>query len=91
METISAVTSNPPKLAPKSTSGAFTGFFLSFTQFVSSHTFLALGMVLGAFTLLVLFGRSRRRRSYGKGGFINLNEKEGLLGGMGNGGGAKHD
>tara|TARA_R110002003_G_scaffold2123_1_gene24042 strand:- start:5408 stop:5551 length:144 start_codon:yes stop_codon:yes gene_type:complete len=47
-------------------------------------------MVVGFFTAIVLFGK--RRRSFGKGGFIHLSEKEGLLGGMGNGSGsAKHD
>ncbi|KAH7072547.1 thioredoxin-like protein [Paraphoma chrysanthemicola] len=89
LETIGKVTSNPPKIAPKSTTGAVTGFFLAIRHFCSSHTFIALGMVVGFFTAIVLFGR--RRRSYGKGGFIHLNEKDGLLGGMGNGGGAKHD
>lgn len=41
-------------------------------------------MVVGFFTAVALFGK-RRRRS-GKGGFIQLGEKDGLLGGMG-----KHD
>jgi protein disulfide-isomerase len=92
LETISKVTVNPPKIAPKSTAGAFTGFFLSLSHLFSSHTFIALGMVVGLFTAVVLFGRSRRRRSFGKGGFIQISEKEGLLGSMGNGnGGAKHD
>ncbi|KAF2026346.1 thioredoxin-like protein [Setomelanomma holmii] len=90
LETIGKVTVNPPKIAPKSTTGTITGFFLAIRHFCSTHKFIALGMVVGFFTAIVLFGR--RRRSYGKGGFIHLSEKEGLLGGMGNGnGGAKHD
>lgn len=90
LETIGKVTVNPPKIAPKSTTGTFTGFFLAIRHFFSSHTFIALGMVVGFFTAIVLFGK--RRRSFGKGGFIHLSEKEGLLGGMGNGSGsAKHD
>jgi protein disulfide-isomerase len=68
-------------------------FFLSvqhFFGFFGSHPFIGIGMVVGFFLMLGLFKRSRR--SYGKGGFIHLTEKEGLLGAMGNGnGGAKHD
>jgi protein disulfide-isomerase len=86
------VTVYPPKITPKSTTGAFYGFFLSLSQFISTHKFLSLGLVVGSFTGLILLGRSRNRRSYGKGGFVHLNEKDGLLGSMGNGsGGAKHD
>jgi protein disulfide-isomerase len=94
LETISKVTVSPPKIKPKSTMGAFMSFFVSVQNFFSwfgSHLFLSLGLVVGFFTLLVLFNR-RGRRSYGKGSFIHLNEKDGLLGAMGNGnGGAKHD
>jgi protein disulfide-isomerase len=68
------------------------GFFLSVSHFVSTRPFISLGLVVGFFTAIVLFGKSRSRRSYGRGGFINLSEKEGLLGSIGNGnGGAKHD
>ena len=45
-------------------------------------------MVVGFFTAIVLMGKSKNRRSFNR-GFINLSEKEGLLGGNGNG--AKHD
>lgn len=89
LETIGKVTVNPPKIAPKSTTGSITGFFLAIRHFISSHPFLSLGLFVGFFTALALFGK-RRRRSYGKGGFIHLGEKDGLLGSMGNGGG-KHD
>jgi protein disulfide-isomerase len=41
-------------------------------------------MVVGFFAAMVLLGKRRRRG--GKGGFIQLGEKDGLLGGMG-----KHD
>jgi protein disulfide-isomerase len=95
LETVSKVTVYPPKIKPKSTMGAFMSFFLSvqhFFGFFGSHPFIALGMVVGFFTFLILFNRSRSRRSYGKGSLIHLGEKEGLLGGLGNGnGGAKHD
>ncbi|KAH8729109.1 thioredoxin-like protein [Phaeosphaeriaceae sp. PMI808] len=88
LETIAKVTVYPPQISPKSTSGAFMGFFLSLQQFVSQHKFLSLGLVGGVITVVVLFGR-RRRGAFGKGGFIQMGEKEGLLGGSN--GGAKHD
>jgi protein disulfide-isomerase len=94
LETISKVTASPSNIKPKSTMGAFMRWFVSvqnFFNFLGSHLFLTLGLIVGFFTFLVLFNR-RGRRSYGKGSFIHLNEKDGLLGGMGNGnGGAKHD
>jgi protein disulfide-isomerase len=89
LETVGLVTANPPKLAPKYTRSAFTRFFVSTSAFVTTHPFLSLGMVVGFFTAIVLFGKSRSRRPFNKGGFINLSEKEGLLGGNFNG--AKHD
>ncbi|KAF1843560.1 thioredoxin-like protein [Cucurbitaria berberidis CBS 394.84] len=93
LETLGKVTSNPPKIAPKSTSGRFMGTYLSIRHFCNNHPFIALGMVVGFFTAAVLFGKSRSRRSFGNtGAYFQLGEKDGLLGGMGNGnGGAKHD
>jgi protein disulfide-isomerase len=88
LETITKVTANPPKIAPKSTTGTFTGMLLSVQHAFRLHPYIGLGMFLGLFAAIVLFGR--RRRSFGKGGYINLGEKDGLLGG-GNNGGAKHD
>jgi protein disulfide-isomerase len=88
------VTSNPPKIAPKSTTGRVMGAFLTTRHFIHSHPFLSLGMFVGLFTALVLFGGSRRRRQFGNtGAYFQVGEKDGLLGGMGNGGfaGAKHD
>jgi protein disulfide-isomerase len=90
LETLAKVTKNPPQLTPKSTSGRFMGAYFSIKRFFGTHPFIGLGMVVGFFTAAILFGR--RRRTFGKGGYIHLNEKDGLLGGMGNGnGGAKHD
>ncbi|CAO2652961.1 Nn.00g023720.m01.CDS01 [Neocucurbitaria sp. VM-36] len=94
LETIGKVTSKPPQITPKSTSGRFMGYYLSIQQFCGTHPFIALGMVVGFFTAVVLFGKSRsRRRAFGNtGAYFQLGEKDGLLGGMGNGnGGAKHD
>ncbi|KAH7379639.1 thioredoxin-like protein [Pyrenochaeta sp. MPI-SDFR-AT-0127] len=94
LETIGKVTSKPPKITPKSTTGRFMGLYLSTRQFCGNHPFIALGMVVGFFTAVVLFGKSRsRRRGFGNtGAFFQLGEKDGLLGGMGSGNaGAKHD
>ncbi|EAT80055.1 hypothetical protein HBI56_149260 [Parastagonospora nodorum] len=88
LETLGKVAVPSPKLAPKYTRSAFTRFFVSTSAFVTTHPFLSLGMVVGFFTAIVLMGKSRSRRSFNR-GFINLGEKEGLLGGNGNG--AKHD
>jgi protein disulfide-isomerase len=50
-------------------------------------------MFVGFFTAATLFGKSRRRQLGNTGAYFQLGEKDGLLGGMGNGnfGGAKHD
>lgn len=96
LETLGKVTVNPPKIAPKSTTGAITGAWLSTSHFASNHPFLSLGMIVGFITAAVLASKSRsRRRGFGNtaSSFFQLGEKDGLLGGMGNGnhGGAKHD
>ncbi|CBX90746.1 similar to disulfide isomerase [Plenodomus lingam JN3] len=92
METLGKVTVNPPKITPKSTTGRFMGAILTTRHFCGHHPFIALGMFVGFFTAAVLFGKSRRRRSFGNtGAYFQLNEKDGLLGGNGNHGGAKHD
>ncbi|CAN9108530.1 unnamed protein product [Alternaria alternata] len=94
LETIKMVTSNPPKIAAKSTTGRIAGMWLSIRHFVNNHPFISLGMFVGFFTAATLFGNSRRRRQFGStGSYFQLGEKDGLLGSMGNGnfGGAKHD
>jgi protein disulfide-isomerase len=84
------VTSNPPKIAPKSTTGRLTGMYLSMRHFIGNHPFISLGMFVGFFTAATLAAKKRRR---GSAGYFQVGEKDGLLGGMGNGGfgGAKHD
>lgn len=70
------------------------GAFLSTRHFCGHHPFIALGMFVGFFTAAVLFCSSRRRNTFGNtGAYFQINEKDGLLGGIGNGnhGGAKHD
>jgi protein disulfide-isomerase len=50
-------------------------------------------MALVFILMATLFGKSRmRRRNFGNAGaFFQLGEKDGLLGGIGSGNGAKHD
>ncbi|RAR00859.1 thioredoxin-like protein [Stemphylium lycopersici] len=94
LETIKMVTANPPKITPKSTTGRVYGTYLSVHHFIGNHPFISLGLFVGFFTSLVLLGKSRRRRQFGStGAYFQLGEKDGLLGGIGNGnfGGAKHD
>ncbi|KAE8827840.1 hypothetical protein PTNB73_02539 [Pyrenophora teres f. teres] len=93
-KTVSDGDCQPPKITPKSTTGRIMGTFLSIRRFINGHPFISLGMFVGFFTAAALFGKSRRRRQFGStGSYFQLGEKDGLLGGMGNGGfaGAKHD
>ena len=94
LETLGKVTSKPPKIAAKSTTGRFMCVFVSTRHFCSHHPFIALGMFVVFCTTAVLFCGSRRRKAFGTtGGYFQINEKDGLLGGIGSGnhGGAKHD
>ena len=88
------VTANPPKITPKSSTGRFMTTYISVRHFIGNHPFISLGLFVGFFTAVMLFGKSRRRRQFGTtGSYFQLGEKDGLLGGLGNGnfGGAKHD
>ncbi|EMD63144.1 hypothetical protein GGP41_005166 [Bipolaris sorokiniana] len=94
LETIKMVTANPPKITPKSSTGRFMTTYISVRHFIGNHPFISLGLFVGFFTAVMLFGKSRRRRQFGTtGSYFQLGEKDGLLGGLGNGnfGGAKHD
>lgn len=89
LDTVNKVTANPNSITAQYTTGKFTRTFYTVRNFTSSHPFLALGMFVGSITAVVLFGKSRsRRRGFGH---FQYGEKDGLLGGMGNGNGAKHD
>jgi protein disulfide-isomerase len=87
LETLSKVVANPPKISPKSTAGAFSRFFLQIKNFCSGHPWLALGMAIGLVLAAAIFGKNRmRRRSFGNtGSYFQLDGKEGLLGGGGQG------
>ncbi|KAF1995411.1 thioredoxin-like protein [Amniculicola lignicola CBS 123094] len=92
LETLGKVTSSPPKISPKSTSGTFENIFWTIRGFCGSHPWLSLGVAIGFLLAGSMFGKSRmRRRAFGNtGAFFQLDTKEGLLGNV-NGGGAKHD
>lgn len=93
LETLGKITSNPSNIPAKSTTGSVSRFFFSISRFGSNHPLLAIGIVLGLVLGVSLFGKSRmRRRNFGSAGsFFPLGEKDGLLGGIGSGNGAKHD
>ena len=79
LETIPKVVSSPPKIKPKSTIGAVEKFFFDLRGTISGHPFLSVGLIMGIFVGLSLYGRGRMRKS--RGGFFRLDEKDGLLGG----------
>lgn len=87
LETISKVTKNPSQIPSKSTAGSFKGFFLSIRGFCTGHPFVTLGMAIGFLVAASVFSKSRaRRRAFGgSGGYFQLGEKDGLLGGNGMG------
>lgn len=87
LETLGKVVTSPPKIAAKSSTGSISRVFFTIRKFCTGHPWLALGMVIGFVLAASIFGRSRmRRRAFGStGGFFQLDEKNGLLGGNGGG------
>ncbi|KAJ4291779.1 hypothetical protein N0V90_009674 [Kalmusia sp. IMI 367209] len=75
LDTIKEVTKNPPTISPKSTAGTFTSLWLS----VRNHPIITLGLVVGIIVAAIMLTNKRRR----SGGYFQLSEKEGLLGGHG--------
>jgi len=99
LETLPKIIAQPPKLAPKSTIGAFEKVFFNGRSFGSNHPFLTFGVVIALVVIGAVWGRRMIRSgksltggawagmSEKGGGFFHLDGKEGLL----NGGGAKAD
>ncbi|KAF2092223.1 thioredoxin-like protein [Saccharata proteae CBS 121410] len=89
LETLGKVTRNPPALPAKSTIGAFSHFFFSLKQLLTGHPFVSVGVILGFILAGSWLGKGRLRRvkSFGQGGFFQVNEKEGGILGNVNGGG----
>jgi protein disulfide-isomerase len=83
LETLPKVISSPPALKPKSTIGSIQLLIFDIRGAIGSHKILSLVILIAT----VLFGLVilRRRIRRNKGGFFRLDEKDGLLGGGGNG------
>lgn len=97
LETIPLVIANPPKLKPKSTIGRFESALFFGRSFFITHPFLSLTLLTITVAVAAFVGRRRilRRGTYSHGGilgnangggFFNLDNKEGLLGGSLTGG-----
>jgi len=89
LETINKVTHNPPLIPAKSTTGRISGFFLALNRFAWHHPVLAVFATIGLIIGALFTGKKMRRR--GNAGYFHVGEKDGLLGGIGSGNGAKHD
>lgn len=89
LDTLPKVIVSPPKIPAKSTSGSFSRAVHGVRDFVSAHSFLSLGIVVGALLLVYLTSRSRsRRRSYGGAGSHFLRSDPEKMGGHLGGGSA---
>ncbi|KAF2636916.1 thioredoxin-like protein [Massarina eburnea CBS 473.64] len=78
LETITKVTKNQSTISPKYTHGAFKSFFLGIQNFFTGHPIIAVGMVIG----LIVAGSMVTKRGR-RGGYFQVGEKDGLLGGNG--------
>ncbi|KAJ4360108.1 uncharacterized protein N0V89_000668 [Didymosphaeria variabile] len=78
LDTVKEVTKNPSTISPKSTSGTFMSFFHSIRRFGSDHPIFALGLAVVGIAASYLAKRKRRT-----GGYFQLGEKDGILGGTG--------
>lgn len=82
LETLPKVIASPPLIKPKSTMGSFKKFFFDIGGAISGHKLLS----FVALIMTVVGGVSYMRRRSGRGrSFFRLDEKDGLLGGNGNG------
>ncbi|KAK3209043.1 hypothetical protein GRF29_69g576442 [Pseudopithomyces chartarum] len=78
LDTVKEITKNPHAITPKSSAGTFASIYYFFRHFASNHpiisVFLAVAGIAASFVL-------KKRRSGGS--FLQLGEKDGLLGGNG--------
>lgn len=72
LETISKVTTNPPKIKPKLTISRLAKFFLDVKVLAASHKYITLGLLIGLGFSLFNYGK-RKVRS--RGNFFKLDEK----------------
>jgi protein disulfide-isomerase len=83
LETIPKVISSPPVIRPKSSIGSFEKLIFDIRGAIGGHRILSLGIFLASVFGGFVFVRRRMRKN--RGGFFRLDEKDGLLGGNGNG------
>ncbi|KAF1813225.1 disulfide isomeras-like protein [Eremomyces bilateralis CBS 781.70] len=90
LETLPKVIANPPKIPAKSTHGSIGRVVFGITSFASNHSFISLGIVVGALLLVYLTNKHRvRRRSHGHTpGFFHMSDPEKMMGGFMGGGAA---
>lgn len=91
LETIPRVIATPPKLKPKSTTGALENAFFHFRAGMTSHPWLTLALLIGFVLGTGMYGRNRIRKvrgGWGSGaGFFQVGDGEkGLLNGGAAGG-----
>ncbi|KAA6414835.1 MAG: disulfide isomerase [Lasallia pustulata] len=91
LETIPRVIASPPKLKPKSTTGALENAFFHLSAGMTSHPWLTLALLVGFVVGSATYGRNRIRKVRGAwgsgGGFFQVGDGEkGLLNGGGAGG-----
>jgi protein disulfide-isomerase len=93
LETLPRVLANPPKISPKSSVSTIGTIFYKMKSAWTHHPWLS-SVILIAFIIGSFVGTKRlRRRTWGSGGFFNLEnlDKEKGLGFLGNGAPAKED
>jgi protein disulfide-isomerase len=83
LETIPKVVCSPPKIKPKSTTGRLEKIIFDIRRAIGGHKLLSIAIItVSAFSVFIVL---RRRMRKSRGGFLRLDEKDGLLGGTGNG------
>ena len=87
LETLPKVVADPPKIAPKYTTGKIEQVFFQARGASTSHPWVSIGLFVGILVGVALWGRGRIRRTKGGSGagFFQLDGKEGLLNGGGTG------
>ncbi|KAI9756700.1 MAG: hypothetical protein M1815_003065 [Lichina confinis] len=97
LETLPKVLASPPKITAKSTTSSVVRVFMETRKATRKHPYLGSAILVVLLAVLAIWGRTRIRRGRGATGFMNgsgsgpgffkLDGKDGLLGGVGLGGG----
>lgn len=95
LETLPKVVANPPKISPVNKNSFFGHIVFKIRSGIAAHPFITAGLGVAIVTGVSIWGRGALKRhggrSFGSGGFFNLNEKDGLLGAPGGTAGGKVD